>query len=88
MECGKVRCVTDRGHARPRFETSQAPTKEPEYFYKYFALKFRCFCTISFVFGVVVGLWSVAKWVATSAASLQDHRSNPAKSREKKQRIT
>ena len=38
MECGKVRCVTDREHARPEIETSKAPTKKRRYFYRYFPL--------------------------------------------------
>ena len=38
MECGKVRCDTDRGHARPKIETSKAPTKINDIFLQILSL--------------------------------------------------
>ena len=77
MECGKVRCETDRGHARPKFETSKAPTKKQLYFYKCLPLKLNVLSKlvslhILFVMRVSLGLWSVA---AYSTESPQDQRS-------------
>ena len=95
MECGEVRCVSERRHERPTIETSKAPTKMQKYFYKYFSnnlnilSRLRYFCLNCFELGVVVGLWSVAKWAETSTESQLDQRSIPAKPPSKNtQRIT